>query len=186
MTGVISNKLTLLEYLPQARKTPTHFYNKVMQYLLERIGECIAAFRLNPNQVRILVEARAQQYSSLLSFIEAIQKNPLDPRATAIRNVDRFSISAIKKMDEPCMAISDMGAHALFSAVRRDHRSFGLSETRYLNELSPVFVCGKNGQIVPNGIKLIHSIEDAQLPKDTAEFFRYLKNPNREFHRYGT
>ena len=41
MIGVVSNKLSLLGYLTEASKTPTHFYNKVMQYLLERVGSSL-------------------------------------------------------------------------------------------------------------------------------------------------
>lgn len=156
MTGVVSNKLSLLHYLPQAKKTPRHFYNKVMQYILERIGQSIDVFWIKGHPVKILLEAREQKYSSLLSFVEALQKNPIDERSLSIRNIDRFSISAVKKKDDLCMALSDMGAHALFSAVRRDARAYGLSETRYIQELAPVFVSGKDGKIVPGGIKFIH------------------------------
>ncbi|SNR81584.1 DUF3800 domain-containing protein [Puniceibacterium sediminis] len=42
MIGVMSNKLSLLAYLSNAQKTNTHYYNKVTQYLLERVGEAIS------------------------------------------------------------------------------------------------------------------------------------------------
>ena len=44
IVGAISNKLSLLSYLPQAQKTPTHFYNKVTQYLLERVSQAIGVW----------------------------------------------------------------------------------------------------------------------------------------------
>jgi Protein of unknown function (DUF3800) len=183
MLGAISNKLSLLSYLPQASKTPTHFYNKVMQYLLERVGEAMAKLGIKGSEVRILLEARAQQYSSLLSFIDNIQKNPHDTRSIAVRNIDRFSVSSIKKKDDKCMALSDVGANAIFCAVRRDKRSFGMSETRYLNELRHSFLADKTGKIFPSGIKPIHSISDLQLPEDTAQFLAGLTNPKRDYHR---
>jgi hypothetical protein len=183
VTGVVSNKLTLLDYLDDAKRTLTHFYNKVMQYLLERVGDVMGAYGIRRDQVRIVLEARQQRYSSLLSFVDSIQKNPLDLRSLPIRNLDRFSISTVKKVDEPCMALSDIAAHSLFCAVRRDSKAFGFSETRYLHELRPVIVADKNGIVVPKGIKLIHSVKDAMLPAEEAQFFRSLTNPNPHFHR---
>lgn len=44
--GVISNKLSLLCYLQEAQRSPTHYYNKVSQYLFERIGETVGKLRL--------------------------------------------------------------------------------------------------------------------------------------------
>ena len=46
MVGTISNKLSLLSYQSEAIKTPTHFYNKVMQYLFERIGDALTIFKV--------------------------------------------------------------------------------------------------------------------------------------------
>lgn len=74
MLGVISNKLSLLEYLSEAQKTHTHYYNKVSQYLFEQIGQVLGVYELPKEKVRILIEARTQQYSSLLSFLNSIQK----------------------------------------------------------------------------------------------------------------
>ena len=129
LLGVISNKLSLKEYMKEANQTPTHFYNKVMQYLLERIGHTVASLGIDKKHVRIVLEAREQRYSSLLSFIETIQKNPFDTRATYLRNIDRFSITAVKKENEPCIRLADMGAHALFCAIRRDKRISSIVET---------------------------------------------------------
>lgn len=183
IVGVISNKLTLLEYLPAAKQTPTHFYNKVMQYLLERLGDCVGKSGLRNEQVRILLEARAQQYSSLMSFVNSIQRNPLDERSLPIRNIDRFSISAIDKASDKCMPISDMAAHALFSSVRRDSRLYGISESRYLGEMKGVFMAGRAGSIVPLGIKPIHNISDLGLPVSDASFLQSLVNERKEYCR---
>ncbi len=183
MVGVVSNKLSLLSYIKEAQKTPTHYYNKVMQYLLERIGALIAAFGIAKSDVRIVLEARSQQYSSLLLFIERIQHNPLDSRARLIQNVDRFAITTVKKAEEKCMLLSDIGAHALFCAVRRDEASFGLSEPRYLEELSTVFLSNKHGEVVPAGIKLIHSADDLGVPVNTVKFFSSLRNSNADYQQ---
>jgi hypothetical protein len=181
MFGLVSNKLSLLEYLPDASRTPTHFYNKCLQYLLERVGYALGKLGIPASDVRIRLEARAQKYSSLLSFIDSIQRNPLDHRSIALRNVDRFSITAVKKTDDACMPISDFGAHALFTAVRRDARAFGLSEARYLYECRDRFLAGKDGSIIGHGIKAIHSLQDLALPGETAAFFRELKNSKHEY-----
>lgn len=183
MVGVISNKLTLLEYLPEAKKTPTHYYNKVAQYLFERIGDVVGAFKFSSEEIQIRLEAREQQYSSLLSLIDSIQRNPLDSRSLSIRKIDRFSISAIKKQDDMSLAISDIGANALFSAVRRDHRSHGLTEPRYLKELSSVFLCGKDGKLVPKGLKPIHSIEKLGLDDFSGAELIMLSNPTADYRR---
>lgn len=181
MFGLISNKLSLLEYLPDASKTPTHFYNKCIQYLLEKVGDALGKFGIPTSDVRIRLEARAQRYSSLLSFIDSIQRNPLDHRSVALRNIDRFSIAAVKKTDDACLPISDFGAHALFSAVRRDARAFGLSEPRYLYECRDRFMAGKDGSVVGHGIKAIHSLQDLALPGETVAFFQELRNSKREY-----
>ena len=183
LLGVISNKLTLKDYLPEARRTPTHFYNKVMQYLLERVGAAIAAYGLRKQDVRIVLEAREQQYSSLLAFIAKIQGNPLDTRATLLRNIDRFSIIVVKKKNEPCIRVADIGAHALFCCVRKDNRIFSVTETRYLRELAPVFLAGQNGRIVPYGLKPIHTIDDLNAEKEVASTLAILSNPNKPFQR---
>ncbi|XHX59773.1 DUF3800 domain-containing protein [Pseudosulfitobacter sp. SM2401] len=183
MVGVISNKLSLLKYLSEAKKTPTHFYNKVMQYQLERVGAAMGAFGIAASEVRIHIEARAQQYGSLLSFVRAIQENPLDTRAAYIRNIDRFSISAVDKKDSAVMALSDIGANAIFSAVKRDAKSFGFSETRYLKELAPAFVADSRGRIVPLGLKPIHSISDLGLPSVVSTEISSFQNPHSDYQR---
>lgn len=183
LLGVISNKLSLQEYLPEANRTPTHYYNKVMQYLLERVGAATGALGITSNELRVVLEARKQQYSSLLSFIAKIQSNPLDTRATLLRNIDRFSITAVKKKDEPCIRVADMGAHALFCTVRRDERVHSIVEPRYLRELAPVFLAGQDGRLVPRGLKPIHSIMDLAAPLETSSTLAILRNPNNGYHR---
>ncbi|SNR80427.1 hypothetical protein, partial [Puniceibacterium sediminis] len=136
------------------------------------------------DDLRICIEAREQQYSSLLSFIKKIQENPLDTRATHIKNIDRFSITAVRKSDDALMALSDIGANAIFSALRRDERMHGLSETRYLRELRHVFLSGSDGNILPKGLKPIHSINDLDLPQETVEEFALLINPRNDYRRF--
>lgn len=183
MVGVISNTLSLLEYLSSAKKIPTHYYNKVMQYQLERIGDAMGAFGIKSGDARIQIEARAQQYSSLLSFVRTIQDKPLDTRAAAIRNVNRFAISAIGKKDSLAMALSNIGANAIFSTVKRDANLYGSSENRYLKELAPVFVADKRVLVVPLGLKAIHSLKDLGISADTSADLSSLKNPNTNYHR---
>lgn len=183
LLGVISNKLSLLEYLPAAKKTNTHYYNKVTQYLLERIGETVSVFNVDAKNLNIKLEAREQKYDSLLYFIDKIQKNPLDPRSIPIRNINRFSISAVKKHDDFCLGLADIAAHALFCSVSRDKKVLGLSETRYVRELRSIFISDKKGKVVPKGIKLIHSVKDMAIPDDEAEFFNNLTNPQKTYHR---
>lgn len=185
MVGVISNKLSLLGYLSEARKTPTHYYNKVLQYQLERIGAGMIGMKIKSSELRVQIEAREQKYSSLLAFVAKIQKNPLDRRATLLRNLDQFSISSEKKTDNLPMALSDIGANAIFCAVRRDPRAFGLSETRYLRELSPIFLSDKSGNIFGKGLKPIHSISDLALPEDTSASLASLKNTQKDYWRLG-
>jgi hypothetical protein len=183
MLGVVSNKLTLLGYLTEAQKTHTHYYNKVSQYLFEQIGRVVEGYELPKKNVRILIEARAQQYSSLLSFLNTIQRNPLDERSLPIRNIDRFSISQIKKQDDLLVSLADIGANAMFLAVRRDEKTHGLRETRYLKELSPIFFAAANGSIVPKGLKPIHYIKDLELDAETEENLLKMKNTRRLFAR---
>ncbi|WP_170333503.1 DUF3800 domain-containing protein [Ruegeria arenilitoris] len=183
MLGVISNKLTLLDYLKEAQKTPTHYYNKVSQYLFERIGQALGEFNISKDKVRICIEAREQQYSSLLSLLHSIQSTPLDERALPIRNIDRFSISAVKKKDDLLMSLADIGANAMFLSVRKDERTYSLTETRYLKELSPVFLSARDGKIVPKGLKPIHSLADLGLDDETRIQISRLKNDRKDYQR---
>jgi hypothetical protein len=98
-----------------------------------------------------------------------------------IRNIDRFSISQIKKKDDLLLSLADVGANAMFMAVRRDEKTFGLRETRYLKELSPRFLAAKNGKIVPKGLKPIHSMKDLGLDEETEKHLLSMKNRERLF-----
>jgi hypothetical protein len=183
MVGVISNKLTLGEYLKDAKKTPTHFYNKVAQYLLERVGVCLATYGIASDEVRILLEAREQRYGSLLSFVKAIQKKPIDPAATFLRHIDVFPISRAKKRDDPLFCLPDLGSHAMFCALRKDASMHSVTEARYLRELAPCFLSDRRGRIFPRGIKPIHSISDLGADPETLQTFRHMTTPIREFRR---
>ena len=183
MIGVISNKLSLLDYQSDASKTSTHFYNKVMQYLLELIGQLWPTLQKQGSDVRIILELRAQRYSSLFSFIEKIQQKPFDIRSIPIKNINRFSITTQKKSEDLCLALSDIGAHSMFSAVRRDERNFGHSEPRYLYELRSIFYADKRGKILPKGIKPIHSIATLSLPQESSDFLTNFRNPKLNYHR---
>lgn len=183
IVGVISNKLTLGSYLSEARRTNTHFYNKVMQYLLERIGVCLATYRILAEDVRIILEAREQQYSSLISFVEAIQKRPIDFQASFLRRIDAFSIGRAKKADDPLFCLPDLGSHAMLSALRRTEAQFSVTEPRYLKELAPCFLADKVGRIFPRGIKPIHNIGDLEADPETAQVFRTLSNRRPVFRR---
>ncbi|WP_071798488.1 DUF3800 domain-containing protein [Natronohydrobacter thiooxidans] len=174
--GVISNKLSLLDYLQQANSTNTHYYNKVTQYLLERLGRIIATLGIDKDSVSIKIEARDQQYSSLISFVKKIQNNPLDHRASDLRHINPFTLSAVKKTDDKCFILADCASNALFSVVLRDERRFCLPEFRYLQELSPTFFASKNGLILPAGIKPIHSVEDLGVPAEVQDFLISLRN----------
>ncbi|MGZ2256144.1 DUF3800 domain-containing protein [Roseobacter sp. A03A-229] len=183
MVGVISNKLTLGNYLAAAKQTPTHFYNKVTHYLLERVGALLGAYSVPKENVRIVFEAREQQYSSLLFYIERIQATPLNSNARLLRNIDRFSITTIKKRDEPCMWVSDIGAHALFCLLRRDEKMHCLTEGRYLRELAPRFFAKRNGLIVDAGLKLIQNLDDVTSDQETKSLIALLRNPHKEYCR---
>lgn len=183
MIGVFSNKLTLLEYLSEAQKTPTHYYNKVAQYLFERLGDTVGKYNVSKSNFRVHIEAREQKYGSLIAFLKSIQRNPLDERSLPIRNIETLSISAVKKKDDLSLALADIGAHALFTALRRDSETFAINETRYLRELSPVFMASRTGKIIPYGIKPIHTIEDLATDPITAEELKRLRNPNRIYSK---
>lgn len=181
--GVISNKLTLGPYLPEVQKSPTHYYNKAMQYLLERVAIATASFDIPAAKIRFCLEAREQRYDLLLNFIRKIQKNPLHANSIPLRDINVFSITRVNKADDYCLALADMGAHALFSAVRRDFTTHGLSETRYLEELAPRFIAGRNRRIIPFGVRALHSIRDLGLPRRETRFLSEWSNPERRFCR---
>ena len=182
IVGVISNKLSLLNYLPQASSTSTHYYNKVTQYLLERVAAGIEASGIKKDTISIRLEAREQRYSSLISFVQKIQDQPLDFRATLLRNINPFSISAVKKRDDSCFLLADCASNAIFSVVSRDEKRFCLPEPRYLQELSPVFLGNAKGEIVPFGLKPIHHLDDLGIPADVKSVLLSLRNPHKRYH----
>ena len=71
----------------------------------------------------------------------------------------------------------------MFLSVRKDKRTFGLVEPRYLRELSPIFLSGPNGKILPAGLKPIHSLRDLNLDEEAKVAIGELQNDRRDYWR---
>ena len=118
----------------------------------------------------------------VLQAVENVN-NMLDEELHGTMITDQLGIDTIMRAADGTENKGNIGANAIFCAVRRDNRSYGLTEPRYLKELSKVFVSDKEGKIVPKGLKPIHKIESLNLDSYSAQEIISLKNPLVDYWR---
>ena len=170
--GVISNKKTLGNYRQDIQQNNEMFFNKCMQYLLERIGACMELKGIAARDVRFIIEAGEVDLEKLFNFIDKVQATPLHRNAQYLRNIEISNLQVHEKEDAPLLQLADLIAHSLFKAVDKTPKNFEIPETRYLNELRTRFHCSKETKkILEHGIKPIHNIHQLELDGDVKQFF---------------
>ncbi|WP_188134286.1 DUF3800 domain-containing protein [Rhizobium sp. RU35A] len=170
--GVISQKSTLKEYKEVISEDSEKYYNKCVQYLLERVGWFMEARQIPRENLDIVFEKANVDYDSMCNLLRACQKTPKREFTKKLKNIDTYKISAKLKNEEPMLQVADLVAHALYKCVDKPEKNFGIPEPRYLRELSPLFFGNPDTQaVVGAGLYCVHNISQLNLDPDVAEVF---------------
>jgi hypothetical protein len=162
--GVISKKETLESYKSRIGVSPSLFYNKCCQYVLEILGEIIQRYRINPSDVKIVFEEGNFDYEALKNFIRACQKNPIHPGAERLQYIAVENITSIPKPSLHTLALADLSAHALYKCVDQSEKNYGLVDVTYLREIGRRFHSQERTyKVLGHGIKCIRGIATMKL-----------------------
>lgn len=174
--GTISKKETLGVYKDRISNDSDLYYNKCAQYLLERVGWFLENSGIDSKDVDIVFEKGNFDYEKMRNFIRKCQKNPMHHLTRKLSCIDANRIVAKSKDEDQLLQTADMVAHALFKIVDDSHRSFGITETRYANDLSKNFFADPvTGKIVGAGIYCVHSAEKLGLSPENTNFLNELR-----------
>lgn len=175
--GVISLKETLGSYKDDIDGSDKRYYNKCAQYLLERLGHAMEQLGISENDVSVVFEEGNYDYSALRSLVQKCRAKPLKPATRFLKHVNPYSISTASKSAEQLLQTSDLVAHALFRCVDDGPSTFGVLETRYVDELRPRFHAAKTDKrIVGTGIFPVHKLRDIKATHDVERFLSQLKS----------
>ena len=133
--GVISHKATLGTYRTEIKDSDKKYYNKCAQYLLERLAHFLELNNIEETQVSIVFEDGNYDYSALKSLIRSCRRKPMNPASKRLVRINPNSISSKMKEEEPLLQVSDLVAHALYRCVDDSPSTYGIQETRYVDEL---------------------------------------------------
>ena len=174
--SVISQKITLINnYTP---KDNQEYYNKNVQYLLERIGDFIEKTEQQGNKIiltNIIFEKRKNHnYEKLKHFIKIVKNNPLRAQSKSLTYIDTNIISARDKGDN-LLKIADIISHSVYRAINPDD-DYNITEHRYIEEFKNKFYANKN-KILGYGIKIL-LIRECDFIKEDIDYIKNLKITN--------
>lgn len=168
--SVISNKKTLKEgmstiYNPQS---PMRFYHKNLCFLFERLDQYIKENKIPSDKVLFVIEKNnAVNISQFKRYVEKIKRD----KPWKFTHISTEHIIDLEKNKTDLLFLADMVASALH------HITFGIYfdgkqiiETRYLLELRNKLY-SHDANIIGNGLKFVHKIEDVQLSEEAYNFF---------------
>lgn len=165
--GVISRKGTLGTYREEIEADSGKYYNKCVQYLLERVGWFMESRRIPKKNLSIVFECANIDYEKMTYFLSLCQSKPRRPATKKLVFLDLDNISIRKKKEEPLLQLADLTAHVLYKCVDKEKRHHGIPEPRYIVELGPKFFGNpETNQVVGAGLYCVHSTADLQLDSD--------------------
>ncbi|UXN06400.1 DUF3800 domain-containing protein [Bartonella sp. HY761] len=166
--GFISRKETLRGYKRRIDDNSKMYYNKCVQYLLERVGWFMQLHQIPPENLDIVFEeARSVDYEKMRKFLRACQSKPNHENTKKLQYIDIKKITVKKKSEEPLLELADLVAHALYKCVDKHKTTYDIPEPRYLCELAPRFFGNPKNQIVVGaGLYCVHSTRDLKLDAD--------------------
>lgn len=170
--AVWSNKSTLGSYKDDISSDPQKFYNKCLQYLLEKVCAYLGGTGATEEDLKIYLERRNHDYDSMLRYFGKVKDNPIHPESRALKVLNPFSISVISKGEDELLEVADFVAHAVFQLGNKTKSNYNIPEWRYFVELSSRFAPDERGVIVGTGLKCIHSLDDLGLDPDVREVVR--------------
>lgn len=167
MFGIISHKNTLRDYKNEIDSDSNKYYNKCIQYILERVGWFMECRGIPPENLDIVLEEGNFDYKKMTNFLRICQQNPHHPFTKKLQNVDLDNIQVKKKAEEPLLEIADLVAHALYKCVDKSKNNFGIPEPRYLCEISTRFFGHPDTLLlVGGGLHCVHQLRDLKLDHD--------------------
>lgn len=173
--GVISRKSTLGSYKNTINDNSDKYYNKCVQYLLERVGWFMEARGIPPENLDIIFEKANVNYDKMRNLLWTCQTNPKHPATKRLQNIVISRIQVKKKNEEPLLELADLVAHSLYRAVDKRNQNFGIPEPRYIRELAPHFFGHPDTQkVVDAGLYCVHSTNDLGLDEDVENVFHAL------------
>lgn len=177
--GVISRKDTLGLYKDKISSDSDMYYNKCVQYLLERIGWFMESRQIPPENLDIVFERANVDYEKMRNLLYKCQNNPKHETTKKFKFIKVSNICVKKKDEEDLLQIADLVAHALYKCVDKTQRNHGIPEPRYLRELSPYFFGHPETQaVIGAGLYCVHAASSLKLDPDVREIFdSLLANP---------
>jgi len=173
--GVISKKSTLGSYADRIEKDSSKFYNKCCLYLYEVIGRFLRDAKIGMSEIDFVMEEGNFEYQALRNYLRACRDNPMYPASMMLRYLDPENIKVVSKRDELLLQYADLIAHSIYKAVDKPTSTYGLSEYRYLDELSHRFLKSKTtSKVLGVGLKVIHKLSDLDLDPPTEYFLGRL------------
>lgn len=175
--GVVSRKSSLGTYKEEISGDSSMYYNKCIQYLLERVGWFMESRNINPEDLDIVFEKSNNDYGKLLSLIKKCQENPIHENTKRIQKIDIRNIKIKTKEEDRLLQISDLIAHALYKCVDINIQFFGILEPRYILELSDRFFGNpENNHVLGAGIYCVHNLKDIKVESEIEEIFKHMRS----------
>jgi len=147
------------------KRQPDKFYNKCAKYLLERVGAYLSQVDRDLSEPQIVFEERNHNYDTMIRYLSKVKENPLYSESKSLKTINPFAIVKKSKDEEDLLRLADLVSHALYCCVNKTPDNFGITETKYLRELSKRFAADRKGVILGTGIKPIHKLADLELDK---------------------
>lgn len=170
--GLISRKETLGSYKADISDSSAKYYNKCVQYLLERVGWFMKDRQINPGDLEIIFEKANFDYDQMKNFLFMCQRNPQRKNTRYLQNLDINLLRAQAKNEQPALKIADLVAHSLYKCVEG---RYGIAEPRYISELSKRFFGDpKTGEVLNAGVYCVHSVEDLSLQDEVKDVLKSL------------
>ena len=95
--------------------------------------------------------------------------------AVYLQQLNVHDLKVKEKTEEPLLEIADIIASSLYKTCNH-YTSLKITESRYLDELSNIFWCNKEGIILEHGLKPVRGLYNLDLQEKDLMFLRNLKN----------
>lgn len=169
--AVVSKKSTLGQYKDMIDADPQLFYNKCVEYLLEKVCAYLIRFEVSDKDFSVILESRNHDYGKMIRCLDKVRANPHHRESRHLRVLNPCGITHRSKDEEPLLKIADLVAHSVYQCVNKSESNHFIPEYRYFEELSIRFGADDAGKVLGAGLKPIHSVEELELDKQILKAF---------------